>query len=457
MAHFERLERALREWVTEAVARLSDGPQVHISSTLPRWQRDTDGVFRKAERPVRLWHPDQVETLRQLASWRVVEQVLQEDDRLRVQLNQLVGTIQGGSQLSGEMMSRHALPLPDEVDDLAGAFARRYGELDHFLAADEIEYLVIWPLPGLTSSEFPITLEQGLGIDYMSDRELTAALNTEVLSLVFPQMTVLTPDQNQQACLRYRYRLPKVIGDIDPNAPEQVIASEERLNGLRDTLEQSLALLFSDPVAISGRASFPADWIPYGGGVVYQQVPLSQAQRFRQMHLDQQASAELVETWRRLRQPGLLQKQKALALGLRRLSYQAHRQRVEDEIVDVMVAAEALYLSDLGPEELGFRLALRASALCDPEKLGMTRRNVFDLMKSAYAVRSKIVHGDVPRPRDLKVKGAPVPLADFVQATEEVVRQGLREGLNRAASPRVKWPPDWDAMTLPNQGDRTLQ
>jgi hypothetical protein len=179
--------------------------------------------------------------------------------------------------------------------------------------------------------------------------------------------------------------------------------------------------------------------------VSFQEVPLTPVQRSRRMHLDRHASAQLVETWRLLRQPGLLQRQKALALALRRLGYQAHRQRVEDEMVDIMVAAEALYLSDLGPDELGFRLALRASALSDPQELGMTRRNVFDLMKSAYGVRSKIVHGDEPKPKDLKVKGAQVPLAEFVQATEEVVRQGLREALNRAAG----WPPDWDGMTLP--------
>ena len=114
-------------------------------------------------------------------------------------------------------------------------------------------------------------------------------------------------------------------------------------------------------------------------------------------------------------------------------------------MVDVMVAAEALYLSDLGPDELGFRLALRASVFSDPDRLNMTRREVFDLMKSAYVVRSKIVHGDEPKPKDLKVKGALVGLVEFVQATEEVVRQGLREALNRTA----EWPPDWDGMTLP--------
>jgi hypothetical protein len=444
VANFPRLEQTMREWVREASARLSEGSEPDISPGQRRWQRDSDGVLRERERPVRVWRHAEVEALRQLSSWRSVEQALQEDDRLRAQLDQLVGTTQGSRTFDAELAAQIVLPLPDEVRDLEGAFERRYGGLDRFLAADEIEYVMIWPLPGLTSSEFPILLEQNIEVGIMSDEELTAVLNTGVLRLTFPGMPLLPPQEDQQACLRDRYRLPKVIGEIDVS-PKQVLASEERLNGIRETMEQGLALLFADPVAISGRVSIHAEWAPLFGSVSFQEVPLTPVQRSRRMHLDRHASAQLVETWRLLRQPGLLQRQKALALALRRLGYQAHRQRVEDEMVDIMVAAEALYLSDLGPDELGFRLALRASALSDPQELGMTRRNVFDLMKSAYGVRSKIVHGDEPKPKDLKVKGAQVPLAEFVQATEEVVRQGLREALNRAAG----WPPDWDGMTLP--------
>jgi Apea-like HEPN len=451
MANFEKLEEAMRAWVREAIARLSSGSEPDVSPGLRRWQRDSDGIFRVRERPTRVWRHTEVQALQELPSWHAVEEALQEDDRLRAHLNQLVGTVQGGVRFDAETAGHLVLPLPDEVGDLEGAFARRYGELDRFLAAEEIESVVVWPLPGLTSSEFPIALEQDLELDLMSDDELAAVLNTDVLRLARPGLPLLFPEQSQQACLRYRYRLPKLVGQFDQTQTSaQLEALEEWLNATQETLDQVLALSFADPVAISGRASLHTEWTLLSGSVTFQQAPITLTQRFRKLHIDEQASGELVETWRQLRQPGLLQKQKALALGLRRLSYQAHRQRVEDEMVDIMVAAEALYLSDLGPEELGFRLALRASALCDPEKLGMTRRNVFDLMKSAYAVRSKIVHGDVPRPRDLKVKGAPVPLADFVQATEEVVRQGLREGLNRATTPRVKWPPDWDAMTLPD-------
>jgi hypothetical protein len=278
----------------------------------------------------------------------------------------------------------------------------------------------------------------------MSDEELMAALNTGVLQRTFPNLQMLFPGQDQQACLRYRYRLPKIIGDGGQGALQQVQVIEEQLNGLRDTLEQVLALLFANPVAVSGRVSFEVERTLLAGGVLYQPVPLPPTLLSRQLHLDAKASADVVRTWRQLRRPGL---HKALGLALRRLSYQAHRQRIEDELVDILIAAEALYLSGHGRTELSFRLAVRAAALCSPQKLSMTRRNVYDQMRSGYDVRSTLVHGDEPRPKDLKVKGGQVSLAEFVQATEEVVRQGLRAALQRAM--RGKWPPDWDGMTLP--------
>jgi hypothetical protein len=448
--NFRKLEQAMRAWVHEAIAVLSNGPEPDPYSDLRRWQRDTDGVFRERERLTTVWGHSQVEALQQLPTWNTVMQAFQEDERLRPQIGQLVGTAQGSSHFDAWTAGRIVLPQPDELDDLETAFLRRYERLDRFLAAQEIEHVVVWPLAGLTSSTFPIALEQDVEIGLMTDQELTAALNTEVLRPIHPGIPLLPHEEAQQACLHYRYRLPKVIGDADdPARLDQFQGVEQQLNGIRDAFEQVLALLFAKPVAISGRVSFESDWTLHSGAMHFQQVPLTQAQRFRKMHLDDQACAELVEMWRRLRQPGLLQRQKALALALRRLSYQALRERIEDEMVDVLIAAEALYLSDSGFQELNFRLALRAAALCDPRKLDMSRREVFDLMKSAYAVRSKIVHGEAPKAKDVKVKEAQVPLADFIQAIEGVVRQGLREALTRAANPTSTWPPDWDDMTLP--------
>jgi len=159
MAEFNELKRALRRWVHEAVAHLTSGPEPDTTQDLRRWQRDSDGVFRERERWVRIWSHSQLEGLQQLPSWQAVEQALQDDQRLRAQLNQLVGTAYGSSQLEVERVGRMALPIPDEIGDLNAVFKRRYGELDRFLAAQEIEHVIVWSLPGLTSSKFPIKLE----------------------------------------------------------------------------------------------------------------------------------------------------------------------------------------------------------------------------------------------------------------------------------------------------------
>ena len=451
MANFDRLEQAMRAWVHDAVEYLSH-TEPDVSSGLARWQRDSDGIFRKVERPVPVWQRSEVKAAQELPSWRAIEEVFQEDDRLAAHVDNLVGTAQGARRFEVEMAGRLVLPRPDEVKDLEAVFARRYENLDGFLAAEEIESVVIWPLPGLASTEFPIRLEPDVELDLLSDDELAAALNADVLRPTFPGMPLLDPSEEKhtRAGLRYRYRLPKVLGD-NKQSLVQGEGLEGQLTGLQERIKQVLSLLFAEPVAVSGRASLHTDWTFLTGGVAFLQVPLSNAQRFRRLNFDAEVAKEVADTWRRL-SPGLLQSQKALALALRRLSYQANRQRIEDEMIDIMVAAEALYLTRTEIQELGFRLALRSAALSDAGALGITRRQVFDLMKAAYNSRSTIVHGDEPKPKDLKVKGVPVPLPDFVQATEDVVRQGLRQALNVATDPKGKWPPDWDGLTLPKQG-----
>lgn len=448
VARFPQLEQALHAWVCDAVGMVTTGSVPVVVPDLRRWQRDEDGVFRDRERATPIWHPADVEGTFLLQSWEVVEQVLQEDEALRKQLDRFIGTAQGGGHFDAKMLARHVLPLPSEVNDLQAAFARRFEELDRYFAAEEICCVVVWPLPGLTSDSFPIAVEADIELDVMSDRELVAALNADVIRPIFPGHPLM-PTQSQQACLRYRYRLPKIIGDSNFDQAVKTQNAGEQFSKIRDTLEQVLALSFARPVAVSGQVTLLAEWTPHSGGVQYQEMRLTHAQRFRKLHLDRQAPNQFVATWQRLRRPGLLDQYKSLAIALRRLSYQAHRERVEDELVDVLIAAEALYLSDGGYTELGFRLALRAAALADPQTLEMTPRDVFNLMKSAYSVRSAVVHGDTPKAKDLMLRGTAVTLPEFVQAIERAIRQGLREAVRRAADPADKWPPDWDGMTLP--------
>ncbi|MEU0093874.1 hypothetical protein [Kribbella sp. NPDC006257] len=442
---FPGLRAAFYDWASQAIASLS-GTRPEDSIDPRRWKRGDDGIFRHGDHAVRVWGHDAVNQLMRTATWRAVESAFKQDDRLLCQLNALVGTPMGFTRFDSERAGRLVLPRPDEVEDFDAAFARRYQKLDDFLAATELEQSVVWPVPGLWSDLFPITLEQDLELDLMSDEELTAALEGGLVPLSFGRTQILTDEDTRSACMRHRYRVPKIVGGAMQSA-EQHNELEHRLRVHAERLQNTLALLFPEPVAVAGRLSRETH-NPLGGWTSYSPADVTRAQVSRSLCLDGTKTAELRDVWLRLSRPNL---NKALALALRRLSYQAGRERLEDELVDVLVAAEALYLSDAGYNELSFRLALRAAAFCKPEQLGMGRRDVFETMRSAYNVRSKIVHGESPKSSDLVVCGSVVSLVEFVQAIEDIVRQGLREAVAWTADPARSWPPDWDGLTLPTR------
>jgi hypothetical protein len=455
MTEFPELQEALSKWVSEASTRLSaEGDACYSTTDHGHWQRDSDGVFRDIERVVELWDRQSVNNLFDLPSWAGVLDVIRGDDRLNRQLDTLVGTTQGSHRFETTGIGRRVLPRPNELGQLTETFERRYAELENFLAADEIEYTVIWPLPGLASAVLPVQLDSSLVLDAMSDREFGFALDTEVVRTLFPRERLLAPQAEQRTCARYRFNLPKVVGgqDVDEifRVGEEI---ENRLRGMGSALEESLALILTDTIGVAGRFSIVSEpGSPLSGGVGFQQSTLPQGTRLRRTQMSDSQATELREVWQLLRQPGLLQRNKGLALTLRRLSYQAQRERPEDEMLDTMIAAEALYLTELGNEpyrgELRYRLALRAALWADPEQVGYTKSEVLGIMKSAYDARSAIAHGGTPKPDVMKVRGQRVSLEELVNAAKSVIAAGCRAALIRAVAPNGGWPPDWDALAL---------
>jgi hypothetical protein len=175
----------------------------------------------------------------------------------------------------------------------------------------------------------------------------------------------------------------------------------------------------------------------------------------RRVEVDVQLALDLEELWHHLSRRNLVQRHKGLALALRRLSYQAQRERPEDELLDTMIAAEGLYLTGLGNEsyrgELRYRLSLRAALWADTNELDLTKREIFRLMQSAYDARSAIANGGNPDPKLMRIQGNRVELAELVKKTKEVVSTGSRKALTAAASDG-SWPPDWEALVLPESG-----
>jgi len=114
--------------------------------------------------------------------------------------------------------------------------------------------------------------------------------------------------------------------------------------------------------------------------------------------------------------------------ALRRFGYAAERTLPEEEIVDLMIAAESLFLSDIGKRdrgELRHRLAMRAAAL-----RGLTadeRMQMSKVMRNAYDARSVIVHGGIPSENELRdLYGQPVLISHFTTELETTSAEGSR-------------------------------
>lgn len=130
--------------------------------------------------------------------------------------------------------------------------------------------------------------------------------------------------------------------------------------------------------------------------------------------------------------------------ALRRFTFAANRSLPDDEIVDLMIAAESLFLSEMDEKyrgELRFRLATRAAFL-----LGTTpaeRVRLFKFMGRAYDARSVIVHGGVLSQEGLRrLNGVSRSVHEFADDLEGALRAALQRAIGVLTSGEP-FPPDW--------------
>jgi hypothetical protein len=124
-----------------------------------------------------------------------------------------------------------------------------------------------------------------------------------------------------------------------------------------------------------------------------------------------------------------------LRLVMQRLIRAMRRVTQVDAAIDLGIALEALYLSDMQDDrgELSFRLRIRSARL-----LGVTeadRKRISDLMRDIYGLRSIAVHtGAVP---DAVSRNRPV---------QQVLQQGFCLAAETAGRFILRGEPSWDKV-----------
>ncbi len=424
------LRAAMRTYVHEGMRILSERilagdrvPALTEDVWEPR-EGDRDGFVRQQQhRP--LWDMfawPAIEHLRGLPEYAECVRAIEADAVISIQMGILVGV--GGVQRTyspESVMTQVLLRLVHERGQPTfdeELFEREYAAMEEAFHEDWAPVEILAPLTGFSMEAGRIDLDDGLSIEPIpeEDRVRYAELGefvADVFASGVPRFTV-----------RSSSRAPKLVGELTPEQQERhgaflrdVSHFDERL---RD-LELALGAYKSGRYEMRRRDVRIRSWFPTDLGASYAGM-LPEGYR-----LDEDEAGGLAAFWRETRSSGSERKNRRyLGVAIRRLRYAQTRERLEDRLVDLVIAAEALFPGIVGKPssaELRYRLSMYVAGFLGSDR--EERRSIFERMRRAYDRRSSIVHGDAVD------EGT---VAQLVQDVEQFVREGLRKAIELAAA-----------------------
>jgi len=339
-------------------------------------------------------------------------------------------------------------PKPD-----AATMSETIARWDAYMRRAEEVVTVLAPLAEFTSDIAPIQLTDDLAIVELGSDEIAALLTFGPWAVGgfggniprghsgFPPSVMLS----RVFALRADYRAPVFYNNtVGPEVDETVRKRseiEERISaglralrlykrgrvglhsivnvvtGIDGRLSPILALLVSS--ALRGRV------LPYS----VEEQEWRSLEDFARAFLDSEGTSDL------------------LSVAARRFGYASDRSRPDDEVVDLMIAAESIFASDTGATaDVTFRLSTRAALFADGDS--PYRHQLLTFMKKAYRARSGIVHAGRPERSSLRnLRGDAVSVEQLADDLENVVRDALKKAVRMVSSGEA-FPPNWDQLLL---------
>jgi hypothetical protein len=247
--------------------------------------------------------------------------------------------------------------------------------------------------------------------------------------------------------VRVPYSLPKLVtpgtdspGTLREDQVEEALKTRTAAELQVETLVWCLRLLKPGPVSVCGLIH--AHW-----GLGFTGTSGSWIRQPRPPHDDYVLLGDDLEPVETLwNQVGHMRaaNRSSVELATRRFVASGERHSEEDELVDLMVCAEALFVGDpKDASDLSYKLGLRWAYYLEPDD-PIERRRVFEHARTAYTGRSNIVHGNR---RHAKVQNKIQAALDDLPETRELVRRSLHRYL-AAVDADSHYLPDWTSMVL---------
>jgi hypothetical protein len=134
----------------------------------------------------------------------------------------------------------------------------------------------------------------------------------------------------------------------------------------------------------------------------------------------------------------------ALRLASRRIGYATGRKSFEDQIIDVAIALEAIFLPDFNQgASRSALIASRASTWLDDED-GWDSDSIRQTVKACYELRSKLIHGSaIALDYGITVGGRHRDISEFTKSVISLGRVAVRKALLELLK-HGKFDPIWD-------------
>jgi len=105
---------------------------------------------------------------------------------------------------------------------------------------------------------------------------------------------------------------------------------------------------------------------------------------------------------------------------IRRFNYAYERPRIEDRFVDLMIALESILVGEGNAGEISYKFRMRAATFLAESTTLAERFEIRDIAKTAYEMRSAIVHGSARKQADLARKLNKHGIGDICGLTERI-------------------------------------
>ncbi len=437
-----------------ATANLQQGELIGMPAG--RWIRQGDGRYTRQDTIRVSWVSAidrREQELHALPEYSAAVAFLQGNEQWARQFDNLVGTSYMRVRLDlAQFLDGclgEALTAGHEGRDPLAAAAAEASSIEGFLNARDVTVETFAPLLGFNSFGLgSVRLTPDLSVEPIDEAELERLFTVGSLAPTSPRLRFFAPPSH---IVRFTHRTPKGIGEVDVSSrPLTVDDPTQVANEALDDLVAHLRVFKPGLIAVGGKASTMP---PPGGG--YQVHGGSSGDHLLGWRmgpflpnayvLGESEVPELQRFWQKVHSPRY-RESRQLALAVRRFAYKGERTRVDDQLVDLIVAAEALFLGDdESGGELRFRLSTRAACyIRDPTR---SRRSVYGLFMAAYRVRSRLLHGHEAKP--INVAGEELTPARVVEAVEELLRLALKQAIDEAAAGSTAWAADWEGLLFP--------